>query len=198
LERQLDSSYYERYVLSEGRRLPELTTREARGSILDTYVLEFLDLPEHYSERNFRKAIIANLKDFLLEIGKDFTYIGEEYRVQVGGHDYFIDLLFYHRALSCLAAFELKISEFKPEYIGKMNFYLEALDREHRKENENPSVGIILCAAKDDEVVEFALSRSLSPTLVSDYTLHLPDKKLLQNKLRELAELASGSEINEE
>ena len=198
LERQLDSSYYERYVLSAGKQLPELTTKEVRGSIFDTYVLEFLDLPEHYSERNFRKAIIANLKDFLLEIRKDFTYIGEEFRVQVGGHDYFVDLLFYHRALSCLVAFELKISEFKPEYIGKMNFYLEALDREHRKENENPSVGVILCAAKDDEVVEFALSRSLSPTLVSDYTLHLPDKKLLQSKLRELAELASESEATEE
>jgi len=198
LERQLDSSYYERYILSAGKQLPELTTKEVRGSILDTYVLEFLDLPEHYSERNFRKAILENLKDFLLEIGKDFTYIGEEYRVQVGGHDYFIDLLFYHRALSCLVAFELKISEFKPEYIGKMNFYLEALDREHRKENENPSVGIILCAVKDDEVVEFALSRSLSPTLVSDYTLHLPDKKLLHNKLRELAELALESEAIEE
>jgi predicted nuclease of restriction endonuclease-like (RecB) superfamily len=198
LERQLDSSYFERYVLSSGKQPPELVTKEVRGSILDTYVLEFLDLPEHYSERNFRKAIIQNLKDFLLEIGKDFSYIGEEYRVQVGRHDYYIDLLFYCRGLSCLVAFELKISEFKPEYISKMNFYLEALDREHRKENENPSVGIILCAAKDDEVVEFALSRSLSPTLVSDYTLYLPDKKLLQSKLRELTELALESEAEEE
>jgi len=198
LERQLDSSYYERYLLSAGKQLPEHATKEMCSNILDTYVLEFLDLPEHFSERNFRKAIMANLKDFLLEIGKDFTYIGEEYRVQVGGHDYFIDLLFYHRVLSCLVAFELKISEFKPEYIGKMNFYLEALDREHRKENENPSVGIILCATKDDEVVEFALSRSLSPTLVSDYTLNLPDKKLLQNKLRELTELVLESEATEE
>ena len=198
LERQLDSSYFERYVLSSGKQPPELITKEVRDSVLDTYVLEFLDLPEHYSERNFRKAIIENLKDFLLEIGKDFSYIGEEYRLQVGGHDYYVDLLFYCRGLSCLTAFELKISEFKPEYISKMNLYLEALDREHRKENENPSVGIILCAAKDDEVVEFALSRSLSPTLVSEYTLHLPDKKLLQKKLRELAELASESEAMEE
>ena len=190
LERQLDSSYFERYVLSSGKQPPELVTKEVRDSILDTYVLEFLDLPEHYSERNFRKAIIQNLKNFLLEVGRDFSYIGEEYRLQVGTHDYYVDLLFYCRGLSCLVAFELKISEFKPEYISKMNFYLEALDREHKKENENPSVGVILCAAKDDEVVEFALSRSLSPTLVSEYTLHLPDKKLLQNKLRELAGLA--------
>jgi predicted nuclease of restriction endonuclease-like (RecB) superfamily len=147
LERQLDSSYYERYTLSMGKQPPERVTKEIRDSILDTYVLEFLDLPEHYSESNFRRAIIKNLKDFLLEIGKDFSYIGEEYRLQVGGHDYFIDLLFYQRELSCLVAFELKIGEFKPEYVGKMNFYLEALDREYRKENENPSVGIILCAA---------------------------------------------------
>ena len=198
LERQLDSSYYERFMLSSGKQPPELVLTEVRNSILDTYVLEFLDLPEHYSERNFRKAIIENLKSFLLEIGKDFSFIGEEYRLQVGGHDYFIDLLFYCRGLSCLVAFELKISEFKPEYISKMNFYLEALDREHRKENENPSVGIILCAAKDDEVVEFALSRSLSPTLVADYTLHLPDKRLLQKKLRELAEIAFEYEVDGE
>ena len=198
LERQLDSSYFERYVLSSGKQPPELVSKEVRDSILDSYVLEFLNLPEHYSERNFRKAIITNLKNFLLEIGKDFSYIGDEYRLQVGGHDYYIDLLFYCRGLSCLVAFELKISEFKAEYISKMNLYLEALDREHRKKSENPSVGIILCAAKDDEVVEFALSRSLSPTLVSEYTLHLPDKKLLQIKLRELAELVSENEAIEE
>ena len=108
--------------------------------------------------------------------------------------DLFIDLLFYHRGLSCLVAFELKIGEFKPEYIGKVNFYLEALDREVKKENENPSVGVILCASKDDEVVEYALSRSLSPTMVSEYTLKLIDKKLLQDKLKEYIELTESIE----
>ena len=152
-----------------------------------------LDLPEQYSERNFRKAIIENLKQFILEFGKDFTFIGEEYRVQVGGQDFFIDLLFYNRALSCLVAIELKIGKFKPEHIGQ-NFYLEALDRDVKKPNENPSVGLILCASKDDTVVEYALSRSLSPTLVSDYTLKLPDKKLLQEKLKELADIAMAEE----
>lgn len=187
LERQIDSAYYERYVLSQGKQLPEHISQTVRNSILDTYILDFLDLPEQYSERNFQKALIENLKKFLLELGKDFSFIGEEYKVQVGGHDYFIDLLFYHRALSCLVAFELKVGEFKPEYFGKINFYLEALDRDHKKANENPSVGIILCASKNDEIVEFAMSRSLSPTLVSDYKLHLPDKAVLQNKLREIA-----------
>lgn len=200
LERQLDSAYYERYMLSSGKQPPELVPQTVRSSILDTYVLEFLDLPEQYSERNFRKAIIENLKQFILEFGKDFTFIGEEYRVQVGGQDFYIDLLFYNRALSCLVPIELKIGKFKPEHIGQINFYLEALDRDVKKPNENPSVGLILCASKDDAVVEYALSRSMSPTLVSDYTLCLPDKQVLKNKLQELAELAleNGDEISEE
>ena len=200
LERQLDSAYYERYMLSSGKQPPELVPQTVRNSILDTYVLEFLDLPEQFSERNFRKAIIENLKNFILEFGKDFTFIGEEYRVQVGGQDFFIDLLFYNRALSCLVPIELKIGKFKPEHIGQINFYLEALDRDVKKPNENPSVGLILCASKDDAVVEYALSRSMSPTLVSDYTLCLPDKQILKDKLQELAELAleDGDEMNEE
>ena len=200
LERQLDSAYYERYMLSSGKQPPELVPQTVRNTILDTYVLEFLDLPEQYSERNFRKAIIENLKNFILEFGKDFTFIGEEYRVQVGGQDFFIDLLFYNRALSCLVPIELKIGKFKPEHIGQINFYLEALDRDVKKPNENPSVGLILCASKDDAVVEYALSRSMSPTLVSDYTLCLPDKQILKDKLQELAELAleDGEEMNDE
>ena len=200
LERQLDSSYYERYMLSSGKQPPELVPQTVRNTILDTYVLEFLDLPEQFSERNFRKAIIENLKNFILEFGKDFTFIGEEYRVQVGGQDFFIDLLFYNRALSCLVPIELKIGKFKPEHIGQINFYLEALDRDVKKPNENPSVGLILCASKDDAVVEYALSRSMSPTLVAESPLCLPDKQILKDKLQELAELAleDGENINEE
>ena len=200
LERQLDSAYYERYMLSSGKQPPELVPQTVRNTILDTYVLEFLDLPEQYSERNFRKAIIENLKNFILEFGKDFTFIGEEYRVQVGGQDFFIDLLFYNRAFSCLVPIELKIGKCKPEHIGQINFYLEALDRDVKKPNENPSVGLILCASKDDAVVEYALSRSMSPTLVSDYTLCLPDKQILKDKLQELAGLAleDGEEMNDE
>lgn len=190
LERQLDSAYYERYMLSAGKQPPEMVPHKVRNNILDTYVLEFLDLPNEYSERNFRKAIISNLKQFILEFGKDFSFIGEEYRVQVGGQDFYIDLLFYNRALSCLVPIELKIGKFKPEHVGQINFYLEALDRDVKRPNENPSVGLILCASKDDAVVEYALNRSMSPTLVSNYSLCLPDKKILQAKLQELAELA--------
>ena len=191
LSRQIDSGYYERYMLSQKPLTPAIEeSRKATGNVfLDNYVLDFLNVPDTVSERDLQKSIIRNLKDFILEIGKDFTFIGEEY--------YYIDLLFYHRGLSCLVAFELKIGEFKPEYVGKINLYLEALDREMKKDNENPSVGVILCASKDDEVVEFSLSRSLSPTMVSEYNLKLIDKKLLQKKLKEYIELA-GTVYNEE
>ena len=201
LERQMDSGYYERFMLSNGNMLPAIqkAKQETHNLFLDKYVLEFLDAPKGGNERDFQKSILENLKNFVLEIGKDFSFIGNEYRVQVGNHDYYIDLLFYHRGLSCLVAFELKIGEFKPEYIGKMNLYLEALDREVKKQTENPSVGVILCASKDDEVVEFALSRSLSPTMVSEYALKLIDKNLLQKKLKEYTEIAEEKvEANEE
>jgi predicted nuclease of restriction endonuclease-like (RecB) superfamily len=194
LKRQLDSGYYERYMLSKEKLEPIEVAKNIKGEFLDSYVLEFIDLPMKFSEFEFKNAIIENLKSFVLEIGKDFIFIGEEYKVSVGKSDYYIDLLFYHRELACLVAFELKIGEFKPEHIGKVNFYLKALDREHKKANENPSVGIILCAKKDDEVVEFALSRSLSPTLISEYQLKLIDKKLLRQKLHELTELSEFEE----
>jgi len=189
LERQIDSAYFERYMLSKKTLEPVSVEKNIKERFLDTYVLEFLDLPEKYNERDLRKAIIHNLKNFILEVGKDFTFVGEEYRVQAGDEDFYIDLLFYHRKLSCLVVFELKTTRFKPEYIGKMNFYLEALDREYKNPNENPSVGVILCASKNDEVVEIAMNRSLSPTLVSAYSLQLIDKKLLEDKLREYGAL---------
>lgn len=198
LERQIDSAYYERCKLSAQKLIPEAAPQNVRNSILDTYVLEFLDLPEQFSERSFKKAIIENLKQFILEFGRDFSFVGEEYRVQVGNTDFYIDLLFYNRTLSCLVAIELKIGKFKPEHIGQINFYLEALDRDVKKPNENPSVGLILCASKDDAVVEYALSRTMSPTLVSDYTLYLPDKKVLQDKLRELTEVVLDTEHEDE
>ena len=186
LSRQIDSGYYERYMLSKEKLLPEPIKGLKENPFLDSYVIEFLDLPSNFKEADLRKGLIRNMKDFILEVGKDFTFIDEEYRVQVGGSDYKIDLLFFHRGLQCLVAFELKIGEFKPEYISKMDFYLEALDRQKKKVNENPSVGMILCASKDDEVVEYAMSRTLSPLMVAEYQLQLPDKSILQKKLQEL------------
>ncbi len=177
LSRQIDSGYYERYMLSKEKLLPEPIKGLKENPFLDSYVIEFLDLPSNFKEADLRKGLIRNMKDFIID---------EEYRVQVGGSDYKIDLLFFHRGLQCLVAFELKIGEFKPEYISKMDFYLEALDRQKKKDNENPSVGMILCASKDDEVVEYAMSRTLSPLMVAEYQLQLPDKSVLQKKLQEL------------
>lgn len=186
LERQLDSGYYERYVLSSEALLPESVKNLGENPFLDSYVMEFLDLPNEYHETDLRKALIRNMKNFILELGKDFTFIDEEYKVQVGGDDFRIDLLFYHRGLQCLVAMELKLGKFKPEYISKMDFYLEALDRQVKKESENPSVGLLLCASKNDEVVEYAMSRTMSPMLVSQYQLQLPDKAILEKKLQQL------------
>ncbi|UQZ91394.1 DUF1016 domain-containing protein (plasmid) [Deltaproteobacteria bacterium Smac51] len=198
LERQIRSGYYERCMLSAQALPPEITATAARAGegespFLDSYVLEFLNLPDLYSESDLKRAVIGNLKNFVLEFGRDFSFVGEEYRLEVGASDYFIDLLFYHRGLSCLVAFELKIGRFEPEYLGKMNFYLEALDRDYKKPNENPSIGVILCAAKDDEVVEYAMSRSLSPTMVAEYNLKLIDKTILERKLREFRQLAANA-----
>ena len=190
LERQIESAYYERYMLSREKLLPEPIKELKENPFLDSYVIEFLDLPKNFKESDLRKGLIQNMKDFILEVGKDFTFIDEEYRVQVGSEDFRIDLLFFHRGLQCLVAFELKIGKFKPEYISKMDFYLETLDRQKKKENENPSVGMILCASKDDEVVEYAMSRTLSPMMVSEYKLQLPEKAVLQKKLQELINMS--------
>lgn len=161
LERHIDSMLFERTMLSTKNK--GLIERDlAVGALRDSYVLEFLGIPEDYKEKDLRKSIIANLKQFILEFGKDFTFMGEEYRVQVGNTDFFIDLLFYNHALSCLVAVELKVGKFKPEHLGQLNFYLEALNRDVKKPNENPSVGLILCTYKDDTVVEYALSSNLS------------------------------------
>ena len=129
------------------------------------------------------------MKDFILELGKDFTFVGEEYPIQVGNEDYRIDLVFFHRSLKCLVAIELKVGRFKPEYVSKMDFYLEGLDRQVKKDDENPSVGLILCASKENEVVEYAMSRTLSPMMVAQYQLQLPDKDILRKKLQELTNL---------
>jgi len=189
LERQLDSAVYERTMFSHGETIPVSPAHDNINNVFrDSYVFEFLGLPEDHSESELQKSLVKNLKLFILELGKDFIFIGEEYKVQVGMKDYFIDLLFFHRELQCLVAFELKITDFKPEYLGKVNFYLEALDRDVKKAHENPSIGVLLCKGKDDEVVEYALSRSLSPAKIADYTLKLPDKKQLQQKLHELFE----------
>lgn len=189
LQRQIKSSLYERVMLGK-EQLPErIKERTESGSTFkDSYVFEFLNLPEPHNESDLQKALIHKIKTFVLELGKDFVFMDQEFKIMVGGVNFYIDLLFYHRELHCLVAFELKATEFMPEYIGKLNFYLEALDRNVRKSHENPSVGILLCKEKNNEIVEFALSRNLSPAVIAEYQTILPDKKLLQQKLHELFE----------
>lgn len=188
LERQISSSLFERTLIGNSKLSTVLreTNTDITNTFKDSYVFDFLNLPEPYNESDLQKGLISQMKNFILELGRDFLFISEEYKVQVGNSDFYIDLLFFHRGLQCLVAFELKADRFKPEHLGQLNFYLEALDRDVKRENENPSIGVLLCKDKDNEVVEYALSRSLSPTMVSEYKTQLPDKKLLQQKLHEL------------
>lgn len=186
LERQIDSGYYERLRLSDGKAPSALQKLGDVGRIRDMYMLEFLDLPEPYLELDLQKSIIKNMKKFLLEFGRDFIFMGEQYRLQVGAKDFFVDLLFFHRELQCLIAIDLKIDDFKPEHLGKMEFYLESLDRDVKKEKENPSVGIILCKSKDSDVVEYALSRNMTSTMVAEYRTKLISKEILRDKLEEI------------
>lgn len=198
--RQIEGGLFERTVLTP----PKLSTalRElhpaAETVFRDTYLFDFLGLPTPHSERDLHRALIRNLSQFITELGPDFCYIGSEYPLQVGSKDFALDLLFFHRGLNCLVAIELKVGEFQPEHLGKLEFYLEALDRDVKKPHEQPSIGVLLCASKDSEVVEYALSRSLSPTLIAEYQTYLPDKQLLQSKLHEFYQLLQQPEQSNE
>jgi predicted nuclease of restriction endonuclease-like (RecB) superfamily len=196
LERQIDAASFERASLNPPKLSAALRVIQPAvdEAFKDHYVLEFLGLPDPHSENDLKRALVRHMKAFVLELGKDFLFVSEEFRLQVGNQDFYIDLLFYHRNLSALVVFELKIGQFKPEHMGQLNFYLEALDRDVKKPHENPSMGVLLCRDKDDEVVEYALSRNLSPALVAQYQLQLPDKKLLQSKLHELLAQEWGGE----
>ncbi len=188
LDRQISASFFERTMMHNSKLSPAVreSNNDFSNAFKDSYVFEFLNLPDPHSESDLQRGLVRQMRNFILELGKDFLFIGEEYKLQVGNSDFYVDLLFYHRGLQCLVAFELKTDKFKPDHLGQLNFYLEALDRDIKKANENPSIGVLLCKDKDSEVVEYALSRSLSPTMVSEYKTQLPDKKLLQQKLHEL------------
>ena len=187
LERQFNTALFARIVLSPVQVSPVVTQMfpDALNVFKDSYVVDFLNLPQEHSEADLHQGLLGKLKHFLLELGRDFCFVGSEFPVQVGKQDFALDLLFFHRGLNALVAIELKVDKFQPEHLGKLNFYLEALDRDHRKAHENPAIGVLLCASKDDEVVEYALSRSLSPAMIAEYQTQLPDKKLLRAKLHE-------------
>ena len=187
LERQFKTALFERTVLHPAKVSAVLTQLHPEGinAFKDAYMLEFLGLQGNHSESDLHQGLLAKRKAFLGELGRDFCFVGSEFPVQVGGRDFALDLLFFHRSLNCLVAIELKVGRFEPEYLGKLSFYLEALDRDVRKPHENPAIGVLLCASKDDEVVEYALSRTASPALIAQYETQLPDKALLQSKLHE-------------
>ncbi|MFH1028925.1 MAG: PDDEXK nuclease domain-containing protein, partial [Pseudomonadota bacterium] len=194
--RQFKTALFERTVLHPPKVSPLVTQihPDALSVFKDSYLLEFLGLPDGHDESDLHKGLLHKLKEFLIELGRDFCFVGSEFPVQVGKRDFALDLLFFHRGLNCLVAIELKVGRFEPEYLGKLGFYLEALDRDVKKAHENPAIGVLLCASKDAEVVEYALSRSLSPAMIAEYQTQLPDKQLLQAKLHEFYLLNVGEE----
>jgi len=193
LERQIQSAAILRSAPGAKKVSPAVAQTHATAidEFKNAYSLEFLSLQDGHSEADLHGALLRNLGRFITELGRDFCFVGSEYPVQVGKQDFAIDLVFFHRGLSCLVAFELKVRKFQPEDLGKLSFYVEALDRDVKKPHERPSIGVLLCATKDDEVVEYALARTASPTLVAEYQTMLPPKAVLRQKLHELyAQLA--------
>ena len=176
LERQFRAGLFERTVLHPPQVSAVIRTSHSTAVEVckDAYVLDFLDLPDSHSEADLHRGLLHSLPRFITELGRDLVAL---------------DLLFFHRGLKCLVAIELKAARFEPEHLGKRNFYLEALDRDVRKPHENPAIGLLLCATKDSEVVEYAFSRSLSPAMIAEYATQLPDKRLLQAKLHEFYQL---------
>ncbi|MEZ4376302.1 MAG: PDDEXK nuclease domain-containing protein [Polyangiaceae bacterium] len=193
LERQLRSGAVLRDAQPAKKVSPVLrqTHPTALAEFKSAYNVEFLGLTADHSEADLHTALLRNLGRFLTELGRDFCFVGSEYPLQVGNQDFAVDLVFFHRGLQCLVAFELKTEKFRPADLGQLSFYVEALDRDVKKPHERPSIGVLLCATKDDEVVEYALARTTSPTLVAEYQTVLPPKEVLRAKLHELyAQLA--------
>lgn len=171
---QIDNQTYEKTLLNQAnfeQTLPEPLRDQARLALKDEYTFDFLELADQHTERQLEAALIANVPRFLREMGGMFAFVGSQFRLEVGDKEYFIDVLLFHRRLRCLIAIDLKVGEFVPEFVGKMQFYLAALDDVVREEGETPSIGIILCKAKDKTTVEYALRESSKPIGVATYRI---------------------------
>jgi predicted nuclease of restriction endonuclease-like (RecB) superfamily len=171
---QIENQTYEKTLLNQtnfDRAVSEGDRDRAKLSVKDEYTFDFLELGDEYSERQLEQAILAKVEPFLKEMGGMFAFVGSQYRLEIDDEEYFIDLVLYHRLLKCLVAVELKIGKFLPEYIGKMQFYLAALDDRVRLPDENPSIGIILCKSKNKTIVEYALRESNKPIGVASYKM---------------------------
>ena len=190
LERAIKSDAYSR-VLSDKKMQSAIlkeTYPQAEVLLKDKSILEFLGLPQRYKESKLRNEIVSHMKEFILEMGKDFLFVDQEHTLEVGGQNFRCDLLFYHRALQCLVAIELKTTTFDPRDLGQLEFYLEALDQNEKRSNENPSIGILMCKDANPEVVRYALNRSVSPTMVSKYEEQLKVGSVIQRSLEEFVE----------
>ena len=197
LQHQIDNKSYEKYLLNQTNfdaTLPAEIKAQAALAVKDHYTFDFLDLAEEHSERELERSLVNNIRRFLAEMGGAFTFVGNQHRLEVGGQEYFIDLLLFHRRLRCLVAIELKIGSFEPEHKGKMEFYLEALDTQERIDGENPPIGIIICRDKNKTVVEYALRTAGRPIGVATYTVvpqlpetyrdQLPSPEAIAERLR--------------
>ena len=197
LQHQLDNKSYEQYLLNQtnfDQTLPPAIRAQAVLAVKDHYTFDFLGLADEHSERQLEQALVQNLRRFLSEMGGAFTFVGSQYRLEVGGREYFIDLLLFHRRLRCLVAIELKIGSFEPEHKGKMEFYLEVLDAQERLDDENAPIGIIICRDKNKTVVEYALRTTNKPIGVATYTIvpelpeayrnELPSPEAIAERLR--------------
>jgi predicted nuclease of restriction endonuclease-like (RecB) superfamily len=192
---QIDNQSYEKTLLGQTNfdqaLTPELRA-QAKLAVKDEYTFDFLELGEEHSERELERALIARIEDFLRSMGGMFAFMGSQYRLEVKGKEFFIDLVLFHRRLRCLVAVELKIGEFVPEFVGKMQFYLTALDRQVRQEDENPSIGIVLCKEKNRTIVEYALHDVRKPIGVATYEITRTLPKALKGQLpspREISRL---------
>ena len=190
---QIENQSYEKSLLGQTNFNKALTPEQraqASLAVRDEYAFDFLELGEQHSERELERALIARIEDFLRAMGGLFAYIGSQYRLEVDDREYFVDLLLFHRRLKCLVAIELKVGEFQPEYVGKMQFYLTALDRQAREGDEGPSIGIILCKEKSRTVVEYALHEASKPIGVATYRMVKRLPKELRGQLPSPAEIA--------
>ena len=193
LQRAITTQTYETLLSDKNNMSKGLLETYLNSPIMfkDTYFVDFLNLPKKHSEKRLKNGLLEHMKQFILELGKDFIFMDQEYPLTVGASTYKADLLFFHRGLQALVAVELKKTKFHPRDLGQLEFYLEALDRDVKRSNENPSIGIILCPDVDKVVVEYAMSRSMSPTMVAEYKRILIPQEKLQQQLREFCQFFS-------
>ncbi len=194
---QIENQSFEKYQLNQtnfDKAVPKKYKKQAKLAVKDEYTFDFVELSNEHSEKELEIALINNIRKFLSEMGNHFSFIGNQYRVEIDGDEFFIDLLLYHRALKSLVAIELKIGEFKPEYAGKMQFYLSVLNNTVKLDDENPSIGIIICKSKKRTIVEYALQDANKPIGVASYTISKKLPKELKDYLPSSAELKNQLE----